>query len=66
MSGAATVFVDRIVMDAARPVEPLSVCFGPSAGPDWSVSVMVDEVVHPDAHRRQNRAPSFWSAGVGR
>lgn len=62
----ARVFIDRRVMDAARPVEPLSVSFGPSAGPDWSVSVMVDEVVHPDAHRRQNDERSFWSAGVGR
>ena len=46
----------------ARLVKLSSVSFGPSTGPDWSVSVMVEDLVRPDARRCQNDEPSFWSA----
>ena len=48
----------------AKPVEPVSVSFAPSASPrDWSVSVMFEDVDPVDAPRSRNAGRRFWEGG---
>lgn len=59
MKSHTSAVLDRLVMDAARPVEPLSVSFAPASSGDWSVSVMVEDMVPSARGHERNGRPSF-------
>ncbi len=48
----------------AKPVDPVSVSFAPSASPqDWSVSVMSEDVGRSEAPRARNDSRCFREDG---